>query len=678
MDAKLFSELVAQIKVGKKLPDSIYFHKDAFKDTPQVLVKVIQNIAKALKIDDNDWNLVKVFKNDFRISLLNYPSFFEDSYPCLTKSVNIDLSKLKHRVTDYSDTDNPPILHRKETMVPEEHEAFETFKMITEEGEAAGLYENSRVIGFKNSWERIIAKHGYELVDGRLFRSSAVQIDIDNKKIDRHKTALVRHELSAPMKNLAKHGFLNGDYSIFDYGCGRGDDLRELEAHGLDAIGWDPNFRPDTDKLLSDIVNIGYVINVIEDQDERIEAIHGAWELTDKMLVISAMLANESYLSQFTPYKDGVITSRNTFQKYFNQAELKAYIESILDAEAVAASPGIYYVFRDKELEQHFLQNRNKRHYQWQQKTAPSPANAEIKRLLFTKNSDLLESFWLTCLAYGRCPTKGEFSKTKEINEIIGSNKKAFQLVCDWYDVSEFETSAKMRKEDLTLYFALELFGKRKPYTQQPEDLKRDIKVFFNNYTTAQNEAKALLFSISDVAKISKECMKANDYLPASKLNFENGQLHSLTFHKTFLDLLSPLLRIYTYAGLQLYGDLDDIQLIKIHITSGKLTLLGYTGFDDTPLPQLKERVKIKMVDQDVDFFDYINEAKRPLLLNKIEYIDDSFDDFKKQKNFNQKLSKIFERLGLAADLYSVMNSLFLADILSNQYKIKGYRFYKS
>jgi DNA phosphorothioation-associated putative methyltransferase len=675
MDAQLFSELVKQIRVGKKLPDSIYFHKDSFKETPATLVKVINNIATALKIDGNDWNIVKVFTNDFRISLLNYPNFFEVSYPCLTKSVNIDLLKLKHRVTDYSDSDNPPILHRKEMMIPEAHEAFETFKMITEEGEAAGLYENSRIIGFKNSWERIIAKHGYELIDGRLFRCSAIINPPDNKEIDRHKTALVRHDLSAPMKNLAKHGFLSGEYSIFDYGCGRGDDLRELEAHGLDVVGWDPNFRPDADKLVSDIVNIGYVINVIEDQDERIEAILGAWELTDKLLVASAMLANETYLAQFTPYKDGVITSRNTFQKYFTQAELKTYLEGILEIEAIAVSPGIYYVFRDKELEQHFLQNRNKRHYQWQHKTDPGPTNEENKRLLFTKNSELLESFWLTCLAYGRCPANDEFSKTNEIAEVIGSNKKAFKLVCDWYDVSEFETSAKMRKEDLTLYFALELFGKRKPYTLQPEDLKRDIKVFFDSYTTAQNEAKTLLFSIANVDKITEECFLANEYLPASKLDFENEYPHALTFHKKFLDLLSPTLRVYVYAGLQLYGELEDIQLIKIHITSGKLTLLGYAEFDDSPLPQLTERVKIKMAEQQVDFFDYINVNKRPLLIDKIEFIDESFDDYKKQKGFNKKLCKVLNLSKSTIDRISMVQVESL--LRASGYEQKDYHLFK-
>ncbi|MCV5657386.1 hypothetical protein OFN54_39175, partial [Escherichia coli] len=76
---------------------------------------------------------------------------------------------------------------------------YEHFQSLTQEGENAGLYENSRLIGFKRSWENLITRHGYELVDGRLFRSSAV-IQLEDSGIDRHKTALVRHELSAPMK----------------------------------------------------------------------------------------------------------------------------------------------------------------------------------------------------------------------------------------------------------------------------------------------------------------------------------------------------------------------------------------------------------------------------------------------------------------------------------------------
>ena len=36
-----------------------------------------------------------------------------------------------------------------------------------------------------------------------------------------------------------------GNASLFDYGCGRGDDVRGLVENGLDAAGWDPYYAPD-------------------------------------------------------------------------------------------------------------------------------------------------------------------------------------------------------------------------------------------------------------------------------------------------------------------------------------------------------------------------------------------------------------------------------------------------
>ncbi|WP_338024894.1 DNA phosphorothioation-associated putative methyltransferase [Alteromonas antoniana] len=440
--------------------------------------------------------------------------------------------------------------------------------------------------------------------------------------MERDKTAIVRYELSAPMKVLAKHGFLEGQYSIFDYGCGRGDDLRELEAHGLDALGWDPNFLPDAEKVNADLVNLGFVINVIEDRNERMEAIQGAWELTEKLLVVSAMLANESYLERFTPYKDGIITSRKTFQKYYNQSELKMFIELSLDESAIAVAPGIYFVFKDKYLEQDFLQSRHKRKHNWEHKSQPIDVREAKTQLLFTKHNELLETFWKTCLLLARCPTKEEFDQAEELLELVGTMKKAFRLCLSFYGSDEFKLAQQMRREDLLVYFAVGLFGKRKPYKYQPEQTKRDIKVFFDTNKSAQAQATELLYQIADVEEIEKECLAANSYLPKSVLTEELGRPHSLTFHKKYIDLLSPLLRVYVSSALQLYGELEDIQLIKVHISSGKLTLLGYENFEKAKTPKLKERVKIKMADQDVDFFDYVDDQYDTFLENKKDYIE--------------------------------------------------------
>ncbi len=142
MNEELFADLIGQIKIGKQLPDAIYLHKDAFSALPNVLNQFIPAVAKAVSLDDESWNLVKLFKKEFRLSLLHYPDFYTDSYPALRQSLNVDLSKLSHKITSYEGADNPPILHRKETMILPDSEYYEHFSSLTQEGENAGLYEN--------------------------------------------------------------------------------------------------------------------------------------------------------------------------------------------------------------------------------------------------------------------------------------------------------------------------------------------------------------------------------------------------------------------------------------------------------------------------------------------------------------------------------------------------------
>ncbi|EGR2127290.1 TPA: DNA phosphorothioation-associated putative methyltransferase [Vibrio cholerae] len=640
MNAQIFKSLVKEVTVGKQLPDAIYLHRDAISALPEKLQKFIPAVAKALKLPDEQWNLVKLFKNEFRLSLLNYPEFYSDSYPALEQSLNVDLSKLTHKITCYRTSDNPPILHRKETMVLSHSEYFQHFVALTQEGEKAGLYENTRIIGFKHSWLNLIQKKGYKLIEGRLVNSDKdITFDKNQERgIDRYKTAIVRYELSGPMKILAKQGYLDGRFSIFDYGCGRGDDIRELEAHGLDVLGWDPVFSPDNDKINSDIVNLGFVLNVIEDKDERLEALLSAWELVDKMLVVSVMLANESYIAQFQSYKDGVITSRNTFQKYYAQSEFKEYLERSLQEDAIVVAPGIFYVFKDKLEEQCYLQSKYQRHHHWQQLTSPIPIESKDRaKLVITQNSELFEEFWNVCLELGRIPANDEFERSEEVRSLIGSHKKVFGLLQDMFDTHEFSNAKKSRKEDLLIYFAMGLFDKRKPYTQQPESLKRDIKALFDDYRTAINLATELLFAIADVQLIGEQCFKAHRQLPASILN----EGHSLIFHKNYIDALPLLLRVYVGAALQMYGELDDtIDLIKIHINSGKLTLTHYDDFDKS-VPYLVERTKIKMADQSIDFFDYVEESRRPPLLNKHLLLDSMDAKYEKQKSFDKRLSKL-------------------------------------
>lgn len=664
-----YSKLINQIRHGKKLPDALYLHKSLLSEKYESIFKVIQNIADALKIH-GDWDVVKLFRKEFKVSLLSYPEFFSNSYPPLVKSTLVDLEKLTSRTTSYQKSENPPILHRKELMVSENHKQYEEFCQITKEGEMIGLYENPFKIGFKETWERLIQQKGYELIDGHLKQLSERVLDTEEHKVDRHLTAIIRYELSTPFKILAKHGFLKPEYSIFDYGCGRGDDLRELQAHGLSASGWDPNFRPDDEIFNADLVNIGFVINVIENIDERIEALQKAYSLSRKLTVVSAMIAGESVISKFKPYKDGVLTSKNTFQKYYTQAELKGFIERTLDTEAIAAAPGVFFVFKDKIAEQEFLLNRNKRNITWNHITQ-DVERVGRNELIYVKHKQLLDQFWECCLAYGRLPVETEFESIEELQNTIGSTKKALKVLDSIADITDLQLAAAMRKEDLTLYFALGLFSKRKPYKSLPESLQADIKTFFGNYKEANESAKEALFSIANTEIISEECSNASEILSAC--DFRPNR--HLIFHKKFLDVLPLTLRIYVNCAIQLYGDLESVNLIKIHIHSGKVSFMVYDEFESSPLPLLIERIKVNLRKQDVDFFDYVPPFTPPALYWKSKFIDDSFEDFKKQRSFDKKLVEL-GIMEFTKD-YGPTREELMISIENMGFDLRGYRFYK-
>ncbi len=166
-------------------------------------------------------------------------------------------------------------------------------------------------------------------------------------EILRHRTAIGRGgELSLPVRAAVEAGLLTDAQSFFDYGCGRGEDLKILEQHGIGALGWDPNFRPDGTRTEADVVNLGYVINVIEDAEERADALRQAWALSKGLLIVAGRLTMEARRLEAEEFRDGVRTSRKTFQKFYQQSDLKEWIGTILDESPVAVAPGIFFVFR--------------------------------------------------------------------------------------------------------------------------------------------------------------------------------------------------------------------------------------------------------------------------------------------------------------------------------------------
>ena len=98
-----------------------------------------------------------------------------------------------------------------------------------------------------------------------------------------YKTAIKRHSASAPLKYLRKSNIIPQDtnITILDFGCGRGEDVGNLNFAGYDAKGYDPYWHPAEDLLSKkyDIVLCTYVLNVVN-KPTRLKIINQLKNLT--------------------------------------------------------------------------------------------------------------------------------------------------------------------------------------------------------------------------------------------------------------------------------------------------------------------------------------------------------------------------------------------------------------
>ena len=149
-----------------------------------------------------------------------------------------------------------------------------------------------------------------------------------------------------------------------------------------------------------------------------------------------------------------------------------------------------------------------------------------------------------------------------------------------------------------------------------PESLKRDIKTFFGTYTAAADQAREKLYSVGDPNLIEAESVEAYQALGKGRLN----EGHSWVFHRSYLNGLLAELRIYVGCAAQLFGDIDEFDLIKIHFASAKVSLMRYDDWAKAT-PLLLERVKIRLRDQEVDVFTYGDRYEPTPLEDKSLYL---------------------------------------------------------
>jgi DNA phosphorothioation-associated putative methyltransferase len=456
------------------------------------------------------------------------------------------------------------------------------------------------------------------------------------------------------MKSALHDGFIAPTVSVFDYGCGHGQDIELLAAQGVACDGWDPAFRPQSPMHPADVVNLGFVLNVIEDLDERTAALRQAWGLARRVLIVAAQVKEAGRGHSQLPFGDGVLTGRGTFQKFFGQGELKAFIEAELQAEAIPASLGIFYVFKDELLQQQFLANRFRRR--------ASAPRKRISELRFEEHRELLESFMAAIADLGRLPEQDEFPLAADVVAGFGSLKRAFALVRRVTGGAEWDAIRQRRREDLVVYLALARFRKRPSLGQLPRTLQRDMRASFGAYTKACRLADELLFQAGDAASIDQACQHS----AVGKLLPDD-----LYVHRNALESFDPLLRIYEGCGRAFLGEVDGANLIKIHRRSGKLSYLIYPAFEDDPHPALLRSVRVNLRTRQIDCNDYTQSTNPPILHRKESFLS---PDHPLHEKF-ARLTAQEEKHGLLDDASGIGTREGWARRLSERgYSLKGHR----
>lgn len=417
--------------------------------------------------------------------------------------------------------------------------------------------------------------------------------------VHRHRTAMVRHSLSQPMSLAVRHGIVRPGVTVFDYGCGQGDDLRALASAGVEAAGWDPHFAPDLALHEAEIVNLGFVLNVIEDPVERVAALSAAWALARRVLIASVMIVGAVPLNGLRPFGDGYLTARDTFQKYFQQAELKAILTQTTGVEPIALAPGIFALFRSPEDEQDFLLERRRgRSASTSAYRTNRPARASsAKAQLVDRITDALNAIARFALQRGRLPHSDEMPPG--IHDLLAVERVSFARALEASQdasINEelFARAAAERHEDLLVHQALNILNRSRTAARPSPAMVRDIRHHFGSQQQFAEQALEYLHALADPQRTAAAMHRAADGgLGAID---EDGRL---VIDSRRVVNLEGLLRCYVGCALYLSGDIEQEHIVRLDPLRRRTTLFPLSG-KSLPFPETGTSITIDLKRQDV------------------------------------------------------------------------------
>lgn len=414
---------------------------------------------------------------------------------------------------------------------------------------------------------------------------------------ERRLTAIGRAALSVPARQAFADRQLGPERTILDYGCGRGGDVRSLERLDCRITGWDPYYRPETKLEQADVVLLTYVLNVIEDPEERRNTLMRAWQLAKTVLITSARLTWEKSKVRGQEFGDGLITSRQTFQHLFGASELRDYVEEVTGTRCVSASPGVVYAFKDDSARLSYLAHRIVPDAEW---LASEDTTSAIAAVI-----DHVER-------RGRQPRVEEMPRP--VAELLAHLKPndLKRLVRDSADPEKVSEGAKHTTLSTLLFLAVELFNGRGPFSSLPFSVQLDVRTFFSSYKEACRRSDRLLLKLRDDGYV-RGAMNASQVGKVTPT--------ALYVHRRALDRMPTVLRLYEHCASIAAGRPQEWTVAKLKHQGRAVSWLDYPDFDKDPHPHIQSSYMVDLQSLETSHMSYAKSKNRPLLHRKHEFL---------------------------------------------------------
>ena len=142
---------------GKHVRSISYYHARLVAQRARVAT-FLSDLCHEFGGSFEDCNVVKLDARS-RVSFLRYEDF-DAPFPALLCALSCDCERNTRRQTDYSGRRNPPILHRKELLLPSDDPRVPGAERLTRCLEARGAFADARFIGTRDGWRRRLGDLG--------------------------------------------------------------------------------------------------------------------------------------------------------------------------------------------------------------------------------------------------------------------------------------------------------------------------------------------------------------------------------------------------------------------------------------------------------------------------------------------------------------------------------------